>query len=1231
MSNFVNSIRRNKARSRGTLGIYKLIALLLNLKTACTCVFLLFFCLCIYSYISIHVLSIGDWPHDVLTTTYTDHWIQTGWAPSLGMVPINILDRFDIIVCDSSISRYVSQEPWKDIFDGYVIRGGTLVIIVSKNENLPGEIIKETVLGHGKVYEVIGGYSKNFWEELYFSSIGSSARLILINTLPVVIMILVSFIAIQLVLICIKSRKESSMKCNSDKENSKKKFRWISIPCRRKHVIPILVLFMLSVLIFSGWLIRPSNEIVPSFEEGFMYTACIDYYMNHLLQYGSIPALFDSRTYSQPMDISYYMRTPALILPILFSLLLGKSLFNGVIAFFIFGNFMSTIVIYYLVYRHTYNILASIFSATLYLVTNPLLINGFAQGHLSYVTITLLIPLTFLATYWVFAVKTKQVCILGIVLTFLFYIWFLCVNAVIGFICLLCSFVIWSCLYWDKGQLLKLILIIIIIASCTALYLSFILSYAKFFPSPQFMLSEISFNEIPNLLQALELNIAQTNRTDPAIMATGTIYIYTFIRYLPLTFSILSIIACKKHVVPFFVGFLLILSSSALSIVFYWFMPMPFRAPGRIFLPTAALIFAFLAGIGFSWFYSNFSKIIYIPKLDNRPPIFSSLCLMSLILVGSLSVLMPNVKLWEIPDDVDQAYRSIPRGARIIMIPIYGALSFSYSLSSPELAYYRKDASVGWTLVHLHEYMANKYQLKCADGGTSWEIPFMTKWWLEMINEKMTVWNDTIGAINALNLAPDLQYLVVYKKIIPQYVLEQLDNSNQLEKTFDSETMAVYKRTNSIELPVMESEKAFLLYCGSYRYSLPSLAMLTKGKIPIIMGQTPWGLFNLKDAENMENLIFTTQNTFTEDIAIEYAIANAENKIFINLEDTIKATETDWVLSGFWQPSWNKYTLATITPGKIYNISFKLDNANNYDIYIRGTCNGPWRGKLQVWLNHENVSVISFPQDSYGFKWFNIGTFNLTLGENILGLENIESQWIDIDVIAIVKHEEIEKTITIYENAIRRLIAQKDYMGIYEAENSYIKLHEASITDDWNKNWETYPSGGWVRGQTVKLSPQGYMEIKIEAPISNEYYVAVKQVGRSILDINGQNISPQQISELNNFNYLFYRVFLNQGMQTIKFTALEESVWIDCIYISNKPLQEILKNENPATTISIKNDAEYAVTSSTENPRYILLIKSYFGMWSSKSSSGKTRSYLANGFLTCFYVTGQRYEIIFGN
>jgi hypothetical protein len=174
----------------------RLLLRLFSLKSVCLSVFLLFLCLIFYSFSSIHVLSIGDWPHDTLNPTYTESWIQTGWAPSVGIVPVDSLSRFDVVVCDSSVTEYLNQEPWKDIFNSYVRNGGTLILITSKNTSSSGEILKETVIDNGRTFEVVGGSSKSFWESLYISSVGYP-RLLLIQLLTVVIFVLSGILVIQ--------------------------------------------------------------------------------------------------------------------------------------------------------------------------------------------------------------------------------------------------------------------------------------------------------------------------------------------------------------------------------------------------------------------------------------------------------------------------------------------------------------------------------------------------------------------------------------------------------------------------------------------------------------------------------------------------------------------------------------------------------------------------------------------------------------------------------------------------------------------------------------------------------------------------------------------------------------------------------------------------------------------------------------------------------------------------
>ena len=167
-----------------------------SLQAAVFYCLLLFLCLVSYSYASVHVLHIGDWPHDVLRPTYGNTWVQTAWAPSLGLVPKDKLYRFDVIVIDILASWYATEASWKDTFDSFVKRGGILVTItpidVFASEYV---IIGETSLGSGEKLAVIGcsnaaynslgwANSKHFWEELYKGSV-SHSRFLLIQILKI--------------------------------------------------------------------------------------------------------------------------------------------------------------------------------------------------------------------------------------------------------------------------------------------------------------------------------------------------------------------------------------------------------------------------------------------------------------------------------------------------------------------------------------------------------------------------------------------------------------------------------------------------------------------------------------------------------------------------------------------------------------------------------------------------------------------------------------------------------------------------------------------------------------------------------------------------------------------------------------------------------------------------------------------------------------------------------------
>jgi hypothetical protein len=1184
-------------------------------KVAIIVVFLLFICLVSYSYASIHVLSIGDWPHDVLRPTYGDSRVQTGWAPSLGLIPEDKLNRFDVVVIDTSVkAEYVLHEPYITTFTDYIREGGTLIHVVSKEPIYGGKILDVTYPGEGKIIEVVGSpnpqyrslswsASKYFWEDIFEKSV-SPYRLLLLDILNILILGLVIVLGFLIFNVLrgkfemIRMNKESNSK---DEEHSQNK----------KHLIVVIIFFAISILMYSPWIVGLYQEKIPCIVEGLADITTISYFADYFSHYNSFPAVLDYRTYSQPTDILYYMRTPMDLFPSLFSLLFNISAFGSEVLIFILYTFFAMVIIYYLVYNQTKNICAPILSAILYVFTNGILISAIVQGHMRFITTIFLIPALFLTTNFCFSEKRMNNVLGFIAIPILFFL-FLSTNAIIATLSLVIAIIFWIIINirTHSYSRSKIILFIIVSFIPFLFYIISIFQYKMLLPSPFMTLSSYAWEQTPNLLQSLALNTAQLNKIPPELMSIGVNYLYTLVIFLPITASLISFFVNKKYIVLYLIGLMLILLSAGLYGPFaqiFLSFSIPFRAPGRTFLPVATFIFSFLSGVGLSALFAN--------QKNNFRKVFV-FCIIGLVLSVGLLTILPSVKTWEIPKEIESAYEHIPEGSRVLVIPIYGSISYGYSLSSPGMVAYRNDSSVGLEILHMHEYESNKHHLKDAFAPPSfWEAPHMTKWYFDMVNEKMVKWDDAIGALYLLNYAPDLQYLIVYKKIVPDHVLEQLNESNQLKNAYENELMIVYKRINSISSPIIESDKAFLLYTGSYRYSLPSVVRLSNGSIPVFMGETPWYLMKLQDIENMKNLTIVIVNTNTTNIATEYAISDTENRILINPENSLTFSEKYWGRSPFWQPSLDRYSLAsnTISP---FNITFNINEEEVYDIFIRTACNGPWRGSLTILLDNKVIGNGFFPNDIYGYRWFHMKTLNLSSGKHIIKLINTKTEWINIDAIAILKHKEYEENFEKYKNEFQAILSQKDYLSIYEAENSFARVTNAIVTDDWNKNWTTYPSGGWVKGQSIKTTSFfSIITIPIEIPLSKEYYITIREKEDS-----------------DGWNYTTYKKYLKEGTYYLNISNNGQiTAWIDCIYVSNKPLSEILKNENPEFTLKTTDGSSiYYVNSSDNQPRYVLLMKSYFPLWKIISNGTSEKPYLANGFLNGFYVENKEYEIKFG-
>ena len=98
----------------------------------------------------------------------------------------------------------------------------------------------------------------------------------------------------------------------------------------------------------------------------------------------------------------------------------------------------------------------------------------------------------------------------------------------------------------------------------------------------------------------------------------------------------------------------------------------------------------------------------------------------------------------------------------------------------------------------------------------------------------------------------------------------------------------------------------------------------------------------------------------------------------------MKTTETNWITADFWQPALGQLAMSTTTPGVIHNTTFKVSGTGNYDIYVRAACNGQWRGNLEILLDGQNLGGNYSPADSYGYRWFQVTTANLSKGYAVI-------------------------------------------------------------------------------------------------------------------------------------------------------------------------------------------------------------------------------------------------------
>jgi len=1353
-------------------------------RIAVTAILLLILSLFSYSLASVHVLAVGDYPHDMLKPVYGLSQVQIAWIGSLGGVPWDRIEKFDAILVDPSAAPYAEQEPWEDKLTAYVRKGGTL-IKVTQQVKLPGgnEITSQTNFGKGKLINVISSnpqwnspdwaQSKHFWLEIFRNSV-SQLRVTLLDMLPFLFLPMLVLFIFSLVLKYVKTPFAEGVAGGEDSRQASIFQSPHSLPLQWVKQGSVYIAFLaIALLVTLPWIVGWKDGEIMWSDEAAHSLATIHYYVNYFHQYHSIPLVYDSSTYSQPMDFSYYLRTPTNFIPMILSLILGLDATGAVTAssaLLLFGTLSAT---YYFVHQYTKSTASSFTSAILYVFSGYALFTMYLSSVKLFLVL-FLIPLLAIGLHLYMRIDGKKSLSL-LALSTIIYAWFIGINAYIAAIGLVSILVVMLFTHEQRQHWWKLATAGLICGTLTGIYLFFVKSISLFLFPPHMRLINYQWHHAPNLLQSLALTIGPNNPLAPGTVSIGADFWYTLICFLPLGLASVAIVYKRRLVLAYLLGLLLLALSTGVNGPLGWLYLhtpfLPFRASGRTFMPVAAFIFVFLAGVGMAIILDKL-RVLNVKRSFRYIVPAVSISLIGFVLGVGMSTSRECAKTYNVPAEVEQAYQQIPHGSQVLVLPMCGPRDFGLSLSAPEVRLYKQDAIAGHFISHLHMYEVNKNHLREAYAPINvWEVPPMTNWFFSMMREKLASWNDSSGAIGLLNSAPNLQYLVIYKKLVPQSILEAFSTNSELEKAYENDLMLVYKRVDSTLMPILESKKAFLLYCGSYRYALPSITRLTNGKTPVLMGETPWYIMDLQDIERMNNLTIVAQNTSLDDVAMIYALTHVKEKIIINPDDSLAFSETNFYSSRFWQPSINASILTTTTSAP-YSQSFTISAEGTYDIFIRTACNGKWQGSLNVSLDGRFIGRGYFPVDKYGPTWLQIGTFDLTHGKHELTFINTQpGRPVGIDAIAIVDHQQYLESSRTYRDKLKDIVSQKDYLAIYEVETNSTGLYQAMVTGDWSDDPATYPSGGWPRGQSVKLAPRtnilrhpadfivnkertvprgasnpedslwtvaednswaylhagetsdpltlavpgldpnryysieigiwsdgartgeftkdGYsqilespnveprqmnwipidyllrssgdgtltfvytrgtdlskpsslddikvtrvaeLSINVDIPVSQEYYITVREKGTSKLMLDGERQDPLQSysDSSTTWTYTVYRGFLSEGKHIVSvLSGDEQDVWVDCVYVSTKPLPDVTVNTNPECRIEVIDASKYRMVSTDDQSRYVLLMKSYFPSWRVDSDEKTFGPYLSNAFLTGFYVEGREYTIQF--
>ena len=321
-----------------------------------------------------------------------------------------------------------------------------------------------------------------------------------------------------------------------------------------------------------------------------------------------------------------------------------------------------------------------------------------------------------------------------------------------------------------------------------------------------------------------------------------------------------------------------------------------------------------------------------------------------------------------------------------------------------------------------------------------------------------------------------------------------------------------------------------------------------------------------------------------------------------------------------WQHDYGEWIVLITGPTQL-NMSFKIDQPGDYDVFMRCLQNGHGADGIRVSVDGEIVGDVRTESQVTEFVWREVGTVSLQGGSHTVAMEDIRGFNV-VNLIAVLPSGELERC----EEQAVRMLEDKRVIYIWEAETAMNYSGWVPKSTHPNPEAEIVEYGGEAsNGAVVRLADGSRAWRDIDVIRSDEYMVGVRMGGSGEISIDG-DVTPVSSSELG-FEYVG-PVHLDQGGHSLEVSAKGGQVDLDVVWLYSvedgvEEVGGIFKaGVVTAEVVSYEkvNPTKYKVRVNASEPFMLAFAEMYDRMWVACANGVEYESMILNAMVNGFWI-----------